>query len=66
MELSELVVFNGFVMAVDDRTGVIYKILKTEAVPWVILSDGPGDVSKGNYILCLYIILSYQIYYAGV
>ncbi|KAJ7315898.1 hypothetical protein JRQ81_002060 [Phrynocephalus forsythii] len=47
MELSELIVFNGKLYAVDDRTGVVYQIDGTKAVPWVILSDGDGTVDKG-------------------
>ncbi|KAM8771662.1 soluble calcium-activated nucleotidase 1b isoform 1-T1 [Acanthopagrus schlegelii] len=47
MELSELVVFNGHLYSVDDRTGVVYRIEGTQAVPWVILPDGDGSVSKG-------------------
>ncbi|XP_070596259.1 soluble calcium-activated nucleotidase 1 isoform X1 [Erythrolamprus reginae] len=47
MELSELVVFNGKLYAVDDRTGVVYQIDDTRVVPWVILSDGDGTVDKG-------------------
>lgn len=47
MELSELVVFNGHLYSVDDRTGVVYRIEGTRAVPWVILPDGDGSVSKG-------------------
>ncbi|XP_045670541.1 galectin-3-binding protein-like isoform X2 [Ursus americanus] len=48
MELSELIVFNGRLYSVDDRTGVIYQIEGTKAVPWVILSDGDGTVGKGR------------------
>lgn len=47
MELSELVVFNGHLYSVDDRTGVVYRIEENRAVPWVILPDGDGSVSKG-------------------
>ncbi|XP_042562781.1 soluble calcium-activated nucleotidase 1-like [Clupea harengus] len=47
MELSELVVFNGRLYSVDDRTGVVYQIDGNRAVPWVILPDGDGSVSKG-------------------
>ncbi|XP_032726361.1 soluble calcium-activated nucleotidase 1 isoform X2 [Lontra canadensis] len=50
MELSELIVFNGRLYSVDDRTGVIYQIEGTRAVPWVILSDGDGTVGKGYLI----------------
>lgn len=48
MELSDLIVFNGKLYTVDDRTGVIYQIEGTKAVPWVILSDGDGSVGKGR------------------
>ncbi|KAG5853642.1 hypothetical protein ANANG_G00028160 [Anguilla anguilla] len=47
MELSELVAFNGHLYSVDDRTGVVYRIEGNKAVPWVILPDGDGSVSKG-------------------
>uniref|UniRef100_A0A3Q4AYP0 Soluble calcium-activated nucleotidase 1 n=1 Tax=Mola mola TaxID=94237 RepID=A0A3Q4AYP0_MOLML len=47
MELSELVVFNGHLYTVDDRTGLVYRIEGTRAIPWVILPDGDGTVSKG-------------------
>ncbi|KAM6940801.1 soluble calcium-activated nucleotidase 1b isoform 1-T2 [Lycodopsis pacificus] len=47
MELSELVAFNGHLYSVDDRTGVVYRIEGNRAVPWVILPDGDGSVSKG-------------------
>ncbi|KAK2716538.1 soluble calcium-activated nucleotidase 1-like isoform X2 [Artemia franciscana] len=47
MELSELVVFDGNVMTFDDRTGIVYVIEGKTAYPWVILTDGPGKVSKG-------------------
>lgn len=47
MELSELVVFNGKLYSVDDRTGVVYRIDGDKAVPWVILPDGDGCVAKG-------------------
>ncbi|XP_076844828.1 soluble calcium-activated nucleotidase 1 [Brachyhypopomus gauderio] len=47
MELSELIVFNGKLYSVDDRTGVVYHIDGNSAVPWVILADGDGSVSKG-------------------
>ncbi|XP_076443199.1 soluble calcium-activated nucleotidase 1-like [Babylonia areolata] len=47
MELSELVVFNGKVYTVDDRTGVVYEIVGNKVVPWVVLPDGNGKASKG-------------------
>lgn len=48
MELSDLVAFNGHLYSVDDRTGVVYRIEDNRAVPWVILPDGDGSVSKGE------------------
>lgn len=51
MELSELVVFNGKLYSVDDRTGVVYHIDGNKAVPWVILPDGDGTVPKGLHLL---------------
>ena len=48
LELSELCVFNGKVYTVDDRTGLVYKIVDDkDVVPWVILMDGPGLTRKG-------------------
>uniref|UniRef100_H2ZQ57 Soluble calcium-activated nucleotidase 1 n=1 Tax=Ciona savignyi TaxID=51511 RepID=H2ZQ57_CIOSA len=47
MEMSELVVFNAKVYAVDDRTGIVYEIIENRVAPWVILSDGDGTKSKG-------------------
>jgi len=48
MELSELVVFNGKLYTVDDRTGVIYEISRGKVYPWVLLTDGDGRTSKGT------------------
>ena len=48
MELSELVVFNGRLFTVDDRTGIVYEIIDNKVVPWVILSDGNGKETKGT------------------
>lgn len=47
MELSELVVFNGKLYTVDDRTGVVYEIVGNNVIPWVLLADGDGKTSKG-------------------
>uniref|UniRef100_A0AC35UA18 Apyrase n=1 Tax=Rhabditophanes sp. KR3021 TaxID=114890 RepID=A0AC35UA18_9BILA len=47
MELSDLAVFNGHLLTVDDRTGLIYKIKDNKVFPWVFLNDGPGDALKG-------------------
>lgn len=49
LELSELVVFNGKVYSVDDRTGVVYNVNTDtgKLVPWVMLTDGDGNSEKG-------------------
>eukprot|EP00118_Oscarella_pearsei_P008893 m.48006 g.48006 ORF g.48006 m.48006 type:complete len:403 (+) comp33851_c0_seq2:45-1253(+) len=56
MELSDLVFFDGRLLSVDDRTGIVFGIrgfdrpdtnAEISVVPWAILSDGPGWVSKG-------------------
>ncbi|CDW52728.1 soluble calcium activated nucleotidase 1 [Trichuris trichiura] len=48
MELSDLKVFNGRLLSVDDRTGFIYNIVnETVAVPWIFLADGDGQHTKG-------------------
>uniref|UniRef100_A0A0N4ZTG0 Apyrase n=1 Tax=Parastrongyloides trichosuri TaxID=131310 RepID=A0A0N4ZTG0_PARTI len=47
MELSDLAVFNGNLVTIDDRTGLLYKIINNKAIPWVFLNDGPGDALKG-------------------
>lgn len=63
MELSELIVFNGKLYSVDDRTGVVYRLEGRKAVPWVILTDGDGTVDKGESLkenlMLLVIILNY-------
>eukprot|EP00794_Sanderia_malayensis_P009143 gene9143-10116_t len=47
LELSELAKFKGRLYTVDDRTGIVYQILKGKVIPWVILTDGDGSVAKG-------------------
>lgn len=48
MELSELVVFNGKLYTVDDRTGIVYQIVDdNQVIPWAILSNGDGKQVKG-------------------
>lgn len=47
MELSELIVFNGKLYAVDDRTGVVFQIQDKHTIAWVILPDGDGTEAKG-------------------
>ncbi len=47
MELSELVVFDGKLLTVDDRTGIVYQVDGSKVIPWQILSDGPGTETKG-------------------
>jgi len=49
MELSELITFDGKLITVDDRTGVVYRLMenKEKVVPWLILADGNGEETKG-------------------
>lgn len=48
MELSDLTVFDGHLLTVDDRTGLIYRIENfKDIIPWVLLNDGPGNTTKG-------------------
>ncbi|XP_067006616.2 soluble calcium-activated nucleotidase 1 [Anabrus simplex] len=47
MELSELITFNGKLIAVDDRTGVVYELQNDQVIPWVLLTDGDGRTPKG-------------------
>nr|CAI5857674.1 unnamed protein product [Callosobruchus analis] len=46
-ELSELVTFNGRLLTFDDRTGIVFEIVKNTIVPWVMLMDGDGQNQKG-------------------
>lgn len=35
-------------LSIDDRTGIVYHITSdNKVIPWVILGDGPGNVTKG-------------------
>ena len=48
MELSELSRFGERLVAPDDKTGVVYSLLEGWlVVPWVILSSGPGNRTRG-------------------
>ncbi len=51
MELSDLKAFDGHLLSVDDRTGVIYRMDADSgvAVPWVLLADGAGNQTKGLF-----------------
>lgn len=52
MELSELISFNGMILAGDDRTGIIFEITDDgkNVVPRYVLSEGNGKTSKGMKI----------------
>jgi len=47
MELSELITYDGNLMTIDDKTGIIYRIKGDELQPWVILLSGDGQGVKG-------------------
>lgn len=67
MELSELIVFNGKLYVLDDRTGIVYELLDDKVIPFVILNDGHGQMNKGSFItvyhsLVLYIFKNILLY----
>ena len=56
-ELSELITFAGRLLTCDDRTGIVYSLIRVnktkgtsswKQVPWVILAGGDGTLSKGS------------------
>ncbi|XP_058804888.1 soluble calcium-activated nucleotidase 1 isoform X2 [Phymastichus coffea] len=47
MELSELITFDGRLLTVEDRTGMVYFFEGDKVYPWIILMDGNGKSSKG-------------------
>ncbi|KAI6214625.1 hypothetical protein M3Y94_00290200 [Aphelenchoides besseyi] len=46
LELSDLKVFDGKLLAADDKTGVIFRLTKNLAIPKVIQADGNGFDNK--------------------
>ena len=63
MELSELIVFNGKLYSCDDRSGIIYEIKENQAVPWVILNDGDGNIAKP--FKCEWLAVKNELMYIG-
>eukprot|EP01087_Luapelamoeba_hula_P007442 TRINITY_DN1824_c0_g1_i1.p1 TRINITY_DN1824_c0_g1~~TRINITY_DN1824_c0_g1_i1.p1 ORF type:complete len:423 (+),score=82.09 TRINITY_DN1824_c0_g1_i1:169-1437(+) len=47
MELSDLTYFNGNLLTFDDRTGLVFKVIEKDLIPWRILMDGNGKNTKG-------------------
>ncbi|WKY09661.1 hypothetical protein Q1695_002203 [Nippostrongylus brasiliensis] len=47
MELSDLTDFNGRLLSPDDKTGMIYEIKGSKAIPWIFLNSGPGNTTSG-------------------
>lgn len=50
MELSELIAFDGKLLTFDDKSGIVYFFQGDQIYSWVILMDGNGISSKGNFI----------------
>lgn len=50
MELSELIHFDGMLLAFDDKTGIVYEISDKQAWPREIFSEGDGDDDDGMKI----------------
>ena len=47
MELSDIQVYDGVLTTVDDKTGIVFKIINNKMIPWQILADGNGQSNKG-------------------
>lgn len=57
LELSELVTYNGQLITLDDKTGLVYIIDGDMLIPWVLLVEGDGHQVQGlctKTIQCLY------------
>lgn len=51
MELSELINFNGKLLTMDDRSGIVFEVLQEKRLaPRYILSEGDGKTDKGMKI----------------
>lgn len=48
LELSELVTYNGNLITLDDKTGLVYIIDENSLIPWVLVVDGNGKKTKGR------------------
>jgi len=46
LELSELVTYNGNLITLDDKTGLIYIIDDNALIPWVLVVNGNGRKTK--------------------
>ncbi|CAD5213727.1 unnamed protein product [Bursaphelenchus okinawaensis] len=42
MELSDLKYYKGYLIAPDDKTGILFKLSPSKAIPWVVNADGNG------------------------
>jgi len=49
LELSELVTYNGNLLTVDDKTGLVYRIEENLLIPWVIIMEKDGHSDTGKY-----------------
>lgn len=47
LELSELVTYNGQLITLDDKTGLVYIIDGDVLIPWVLLVEGDGHQVRG-------------------
>ncbi|ESN92556.1 hypothetical protein HELRODRAFT_69675 [Helobdella robusta] len=64
MELSDLVVFNGKLYTCDDRTGMVFEITQdNRVVPFAVLNDGNGHLSKG--FKCEWMTVKDEIMWVG-
>lgn len=65
LELSELVTFDGHLITLDDKTGLVYVFENNVLIPWVIVTEGDGHQKGGNIslILRLYATRYFRMHY---
>ncbi|KAJ3426599.1 soluble calcium-activated nucleotidase [Anaeramoeba flamelloides] len=63
MELSELIKWNGMLLAFDDRSGIGYEIKEKSVVPKYILTTGDGNQPKG--FKCEWATIKDDVLYVG-
>lgn len=54
LELSELVTYNGQLITLDDKTGLVYVFENKVLIPWVIVTEGDGHQKGGNITVLIY------------
>lgn len=71
MELSELILYNGKLLTVDDRTGTIFMIKNNQVLPWVTLRNEENNKKRSisnsftQRIFANVILMSIDIFETG-